>query len=102
MYLQEKNGQHQKVWEILISSAQLGSENADVILNFLSDLKETEHKTNLQIVKIQHSIITTLTYPLIPPQVYRAFSVYLYVSFYLEEILVSHTASWNPDDQLHI
>lgn len=29
MYLQENNGQHQKVWEILISSAQLGQENAE-------------------------------------------------------------------------
>lgn len=45
MYLQEKNGQHQKVWEILISSPQLGQETADItnILNFLFDLKETEH-----------------------------------------------------------
>lgn len=32
LYLQEKNRQHQKVLEVLISSAQLGSQNADIII----------------------------------------------------------------------
>lgn len=40
----------------MISSPQLGWETADImiilILNFLSDFRGTEHKTNLQIAKV--------------------------------------------------
>lgn len=45
-----------KIWEIMISSLQLGQGAADImislILNFLSYLKGTEHKTNFQIATV--------------------------------------------------
>lgn len=51
----------------MISSPQLGEKTADIviilILNLLSDMKGIEHKSNLQVAKVQHKIITTLIFP---------------------------------------
>lgn len=56
MYLQEKNCNVNKISEIMISSLQLDQETADIMitltLNNYSDLKETEHKNNLQTAKV--------------------------------------------------